>query len=185
MKRKALIAADIAECALFVALMVASAFISIPFPLVPLTFQTAVAILCGLLLGWKKGIISMTAYMVAGLIGIPVFAAGGGIYYVLKPSFGYILGFIAAAGVGGAICGGKTSFFRVCAAAIAAFAANYIIGIPYCIVAAHLSGVGNLVNLLIVGNLVYMPKDFALALIAAVVASKVAPAIKRFSRRSR
>lgn len=183
MKRKTLFAADIAECALFVALMCAAAYIQIPFPLVPLTFQTAVAVLCGLLLGWKKGIISMTVYAIIGLIGLPVFSAGGGIYYVLKPSFGYILGFIASAGVGGAICAGKSSLARTCIAAVAAFLADYLIGIPYCIVAAHLSGVANLTNLLIVGNLVYIPKDLALSLVAAVVAGKVAPAIKKFAKR--
>lgn len=28
-----------------------------------------------------------------GLVGLPIFAEGGGIWYVLKPSFGYIIGF--------------------------------------------------------------------------------------------
>ena len=62
-----LIAADIAECALFVALMTAGANISIPFFPVPLTFQTVLSVLAGLLLGWKKGAISMAVYCVAGL----------------------------------------------------------------------------------------------------------------------
>ena len=52
------LAVDIAECALFVVLMVAAAYIQIPFPLVPLTFQTVISVLAGLLLGWKKGTIS-------------------------------------------------------------------------------------------------------------------------------
>ena len=79
------IAADIAECALFVALMVAAAFIKIPFP-VPLTFQTVVSVLAGLLLGAKKGAAAMAVYAFMGLAGLPVFAAGGGIYYIFKPS---------------------------------------------------------------------------------------------------
>ena len=32
-----------------------------------------------------------------GLIGVPVFAEGGGIWYVMKPSFGYLIGFIIGA----------------------------------------------------------------------------------------
>lgn len=179
-----MLAADIAECAIFVALMVASAYIQIPFPLIPLTFQTVVSVLAGLLLGAKKGTISMAVYAFIGLIGIPVFSAGGGIYYVLKPSFGYILGFVAAAAVAGAIAGrAGLPLWRYIVAAMAAFLADYAIGIPYCIVAAHLLGVKNLVNLLIVGNLIYMPKDAALCLLAAILARKVCPfvgsAIKR------
>ena len=88
------IATDIAECAFFIVLMVAATYIQIPFPLVPLTFQTVVSVLAGLMLGAKKGIISMAVYCFMGLVGLPVFTAGGGIVYVLKPSFGYILGAI-------------------------------------------------------------------------------------------
>ncbi len=183
MKGRKSVVADIAECAVFVALMVAAAYIRIPFPLVPLTFQTAVSVLAGLLLGWKKGVLSMTVYTLAGLIGLPVFSEGGGVYYVFKPSFGYIVGFIAAAGVGGAVARGSSSFVRALIAAFSALAANYLIGIPYCIVAAHLSGVENLTRLFIFGNLIYLPKDAVLCVVAAIVAGKVAPALKRLSAR--
>ena len=72
-----MLAVDIAECAIFAALMVAGAYISIPVPppLVPLTFQTVIAVLAGLLLGAKKGVISMAIYCFMGLIGIPEFSA--------------------------------------------------------------------------------------------------------------
>lgn len=173
-----MLAADIAECAVFVALMAAAAYIQIPFPLVPLTFQTVVSVLAGLLLGAKKGVISMSVYMIIGLIGLPVFTAGGGIYYVLKPSFGYILGFIAAAATAGLIAGrAGLPLWRYILAAMVAFFADYAIGIPYCIVAAHLLGVKNLLNLLIVSNLLYMPKDAVLCLLAAILARKVCPVI--------
>ena len=173
-----MLAADIAECAIFVALMAASAYIQIPFPLMPLTFQTAVSVLAGLLLGAKKGTISMAVYLFLGLIGIPVFSAGGGIYYVLKPSFGYILGFVAAAAVAGLIAGrAGLPLWRYVVAAIAAFLADYAIGIPYCIVAAHLLGVKDLVNLLIMGNLIYMPKDAVLCVLGAILARRVCPLI--------
>lgn len=178
MKRKRF-AADCAQCAVFAALMCVSAYISIPFQPVPLTFQTVISVCAGLLLGWRKGIAAMSAYVFMGLVGIPVFAAGGGLAYVLKPSFGYIIGFIAAAGTGGAIAQ-KTSLKsrRYVIAAICAFAANYIIGIPYCIIAAHLLGVSNLTGLLITGNLIYMPKDFVLCLLASFLARRVAPYLR-------
>lgn len=178
MKAKNRIASDIAECALFVALMVAAAFIQIPFSLVPLTFQTVVSVLAGLLLGLKKGAVSMAVYAFMGLLGIPVFSAGGGIYYFLKPSFGYILGFIASAAVAGGIAGrAGLPLWRYILAATAAFLADYLIGIPYCMVCAELSGMENLTRLLITGNLLYMPKDAVLCVLAAVVARKAAPAL--------
>lgn len=173
-------AADIAECAIFVALMVAGAYIQIPCVPVPITFQTVICVLAGLLLGWKKGAISMAVYCFAGLLGIPVFSAGGGIFYVIKPTFGYILGFIFAAAVAGLITNkANLPFWRYLVAALVAFVANYAVGIPYCIVAAHLSGVENLTNLLIVGNLFYMPKDAALCTLAAVLSWKLVPVLNR------
>lgn len=172
------IAADIAECALFIALMVAAAFIQIPFPFVPLTFQTVVAVLADLLLGAKKGAVAMAVYAFMGLIGLPVFAAGGGIYYVLKPSFGYIVGFILSALVGGAIAGKPNlPVWRYIVGALAAFVADYAVGIPYCIICEYLSGVENLASLLIMGNLIYMPKDAVLSVLAAVIARKVLPVV--------
>lgn len=173
-------ATDIAECAIFIVLMVVATFISIPFPPVPLTFQTVVSVLAGLLLGWKKGIISMSVYCFMGLAGLPVFTGGGGIAYVLKPTFGYILGFIAAAGVGGLIVGnGNVSFRRYVIAALAAFFADYIIGMPYCIVAAHFLGVKDMVHLLVFGNLLYMPKDAVLSILGAFLARAVFPYVRK------
>lgn len=180
-----LIAADIAECALFVVLMIVSAYVQIPFPLVPLTFQTVISVLAGLLLGWKKGIISMSVYCFMGLVGIPVFSAGGGIYYVLKPSFGYILGFIVSAGVGGLIANkANLPLWRYIVAAIAAFAADYAVGIPYCMLAAKLLNIENLTKLLITGNLVYMPKDLVLSILAAFPVKIVAPIVRRSGNRT-
>ena len=41
-------------------------------------------------------------YVVMGLVGIPVFASGGGPGYIAQPTFGYLLGFIVQAWVNGA-----------------------------------------------------------------------------------
>lgn len=174
-----LLAADVAECAIFVALMTAGAFIKIPFPLVPLTFQTVICVLAGLLLGWKKGAISMAVYCFMGLIGIPVFASGGGIFYVLMPTFGYIVGFVVAALVAGFI-GGKAGLpaWRYIVAAFAAFIANYAVGIPYCMVVVYLQGMNDLLTVFVTWNLYYMPKDLVLCLLAAVLAWRVLPHIR-------
>ncbi len=90
-----------AVCSLFTALTAVGAFIKIPVPVVPFTLQFLFTMLAGLLLGGRLGALSVGAYALLGLAGLPIFAEGGGFWYVLKPSFGYILGFILAAYVTG------------------------------------------------------------------------------------
>ena len=69
--------------------------IPLPFTPVPLTGQTFAVLLAGAALGSIRGILSMLLYSVAGLVGVPWFAAGASGFAM--PSFGYILGFIVAA----------------------------------------------------------------------------------------
>ncbi len=92
----------ITKISIMVALMAIGAFIKIPMPFIGyLTFQLTFAILAGILLGKIDGSIATIIYAFGGLIGIPWFTEGGGIYYIFKPSFGFILMFIVAAFVSG------------------------------------------------------------------------------------
>jgi biotin transport system substrate-specific component len=66
---------------------------------VPFTLQTAAVLLVGASLGTVRGMLSIALYLLAGGIGLPWFAnhsSGWG-----GPSFGYIIGFVVAAGVVG------------------------------------------------------------------------------------
>jgi len=86
---------------LFVALL-AQARIPLPFTPVPLTGQTFAVLLVAAALGAARGAVSLALYAVLGCLGLPVFAGGAaGAAYVLGPTGGYLLGFIAAAWVGG------------------------------------------------------------------------------------
>jgi biotin transport system substrate-specific component len=78
-----------------------AAQISIPlgFTPVPLTGQTFAVLLAGAALGTVRGIISMLLYSVVGMLGMPWFAGGASGFSMA--SFGYILGFIAGAGLVG------------------------------------------------------------------------------------
>lgn len=71
--------------------------IRIPVGETAVTMQFFFTALAGLLLGWKWGAISQIIYVALGLMGFPVFAAGGGLGYFLQPSFGFVLGLIPAA----------------------------------------------------------------------------------------
>jgi biotin transporter BioY len=61
-------------------------------------------LLSGALLGSKRGALSQIFYLLGGLAGISWFARGGGIGYLMGPTFGYIIGFVFAAFVVGSLC---------------------------------------------------------------------------------
>lgn len=178
------VAAELAKCAIFVVLMVVSAFIKIPFPLVPLTFQTVVAVLAGLLLGPLYGTAAVGVYIFMGLLGLPVFTSGGGFAYVVQPTFGYILGFAAAAFVAGALCGrGKAAQITLrgaLLASVAGFLVNYLVGVPYFLLIWHFyMHNGGVWQAAVTYNLIYMPKDLALCLLAGFLAWRVRPLLDR------
>ncbi|RKR74165.1 biotin transporter BioY [Frondihabitans australicus] len=77
----------------FVALL---AQVEIPLWPVPITGQTLAVMLVGATLGARRGALSLTAYMVIGLLGAPIYA-GHSVGSLAIPSFGFVIGFIPAA----------------------------------------------------------------------------------------
>lgn len=94
---KDLTAKRIIYVALAVSLLFVSGLLKISVWAVPFTLQTMAVMLAGLFLGERYGFLAAAVYVVMGLLGIPVFAKGGGLHYVLEPSFGYILAFLPGA----------------------------------------------------------------------------------------
>jgi biotin transporter BioY len=88
----------------FTLLTAISAKLKIEIGPVPITGQTFAVLLSGALLGAKRGALSQIFYLFGGLAGIPWFARGGGIAYLMSPTFGYIIGFVLAAFVIGFLC---------------------------------------------------------------------------------
>jgi biotin transport system substrate-specific component len=80
-----------------------AAQISIPLPFtpVPITMQTFAVLLSGAALGPWRGGAAMLLYLVAGVAGVPWFAEQSSGY--VGASFGYIIGFVIAASVVGAL----------------------------------------------------------------------------------
>lgn len=101
------LAADIALVATGAALTAVAAQISIPASPVPFTLQTLTVLLVGATLGSRRGAISMALYALLGVIGLPVFAPlsdgshATGMAAVAGATFGFVIGFIAAAFVVG------------------------------------------------------------------------------------
>lgn len=131
----------------FTMLTVIGGLISIPLPFSPikLTFQTLFVIMSGMILGGKDGAFAQIAYMLIGLIGLPIFSAGGGFDYVLRPSFGYILSFPLAAFIAGVLISKQKTLnpFKLFLCAFAGCVSNYIVGVVYqVIIIALYTGVG-------------------------------------------
>jgi len=79
------------------ALLAISSKIQTPFTLVPATMQTFVVMFLGIILGYKLATLTVILYLIEGSFGLPVFAKGGGIGYLLGPTGGYLIGFIFTA----------------------------------------------------------------------------------------
>jgi len=84
-------------------LLAISSKIQTPFTLVPATMQTFVVLFLGMALGYKLASISVLIYLFEGSIGLPFFAKGGGIAYLMGPTGGYLIGFIFTAYFAGKI----------------------------------------------------------------------------------
>ncbi len=84
--------------ALFAALMAVCSQIQIPLPMVPINLALFAAHLCGALLGAKWGALSISAYVLLGLVGAPVYAGfASGPAALFGKTGGYILGYILSA----------------------------------------------------------------------------------------
>ena len=89
------------------ALTGAAAQVSVPVPFtqVPFTFQPMVVLLGGLALGSRLGLASQVLYLLAGIVGLPVFAASvtlpPGALRLIGPTGGYLMSYPLAAFVVG------------------------------------------------------------------------------------
>jgi len=101
---------------------------------IPITGQTLGVIVVGAALGARRGAIALTAYLVAGIAGLPVFAGlVAGPAYALMPSFGFVIGFIPAAFLAGWFA--ERAWDRKPWLAFVGFVAAsivpFLIGVPY------------------------------------------------------
>lgn len=162
---------------LFTALTAISAFIRIPLPFVPIVLQGLFVFLSGILLGSKWGAASQTAYLILGLTGLPIFTSGGGIGYIVHPTFGYLLGYIGASYIAGIITekSQKRDFKTCLIAGIAGIFIIYIIGVPYLAVILKLTThIDNVITYALwTGLLVTLPGDIIKAVLAALIAQRI------------
>tara|TARA_B100000683_G_scaffold64868_1_gene63359 strand:+ start:31 stop:621 length:591 start_codon:yes stop_codon:yes gene_type:complete len=78
-------------------LLIASAKIKVPLYPVPMTLQPLAVLMIAMLFGRKLATLTVGLYIFKGIIGLPVFAFGGGLMYLMGPTGGFILGFFVSA----------------------------------------------------------------------------------------
>lgn len=174
---------EIALVSLFTALISIGAYIKIPVPVVPFTLQVLFVILAGLLLGAKLGAISVCAYLILGLVGVPIFTQGGGLGYIFVPTFGYLIGFLFAAYIVGKIANKdeNPSFVRLLVATHIGLAVVYIFGLIYYYFICNLV-INNPIGLwplMLHCFLLVVPGDIALCVLASVLSKRLIPVIRR------
>lgn len=81
--------------ALFAALTAVLAQISLPIGPVPISLATLAVMMCGLLLGWRYGLLAIACYLLLGVAGVPVFSGlRGGASALAGPTGGYLAGYL-------------------------------------------------------------------------------------------
>jgi biotin transport system substrate-specific component len=113
------------------ALLWLSAKASVPFYPVPMTLQPLAVLLLGAALGPRLAGATVAAYLLEGAAGLPVFAAGGGVAYLIGPTGGYLVGFLLSAIVVGALAerGWDRNIFTMALAMAIGVALIYIPGV--------------------------------------------------------
>ena len=110
-----------------------SAKIKIPFYPVPMTMQTFVVFIIGMVYGAKLAFFTLIFYLIEGALGLPVFAKGGGLLYLTGPTAGYLYGMTVAAGVIGYFAerGYNESYFKSFISLIVGTFIIFLFGVGY------------------------------------------------------
>lgn len=176
-------AREITTTTLFTALIIVGAFIKIDIPL-PLytmhfTLQWFFVLMAGFILGHKRGVLSVVVYIAIGLVGVPVFAAGGGPYYILRPGFGFLAGFVLAVFLIGFLTekSKANTFPKMMIFALVGLVAYYIVGAIYfyLIKNIYVKEAVSFGVVIVEYCLITVIPDLVLCIIAAALAVKLKP----------
>ncbi|MDR3595884.1 biotin transporter BioY [Clostridium sp.] len=169
-------------CALFTALIAVGAFIKIPIPVLPFTLQFLFTMMAGLLMGGEMGAYSVFMYILFGLIGLPIFTEGGGLGYIFKPTFGYIIGFCIASYVTGKIANKESNptYKRILTANFIGLFIVYSLGMLYYYIICNfvINTPMGVWPLFLYCFILAVPGDILLCILGALLYKRLIPAIK-------
>lgn len=171
---------DITLVALMVALLAICSQLSIPIQPVPITLQTLAVLMIGFLLTPRNAFLAGAVYLLAGIIGLPVFAGfSGGYQSVMSPAFGFIISFGIAAAVGAYYLNQSDgrSLKQMIIASLIMTVVIYAIGLPYMAVILNgVMGAGMTFNqILMAGIIPFIPGDLIKLAFAVVLAKQLRP----------
>lgn len=167
---------EITLISLFSALTAIGAFISIPLGPVPITLQTLFVLLAGFLLSPRSAALSQIVYIGIGLVGVPIFSGfTGGLQAVLKPSFGFLVGFVMASVIASVISRKHPTPKGLFLAGATATICMYIIGIPYMafILNSVMDSGFSFMAILNMGLFLFLPGDLLKLLIATYLGNRL------------
>ena len=112
-------------------LLIVSAKIKIDLYPVPMTLQPLAILMIAMLCGRNIGFASIGLYLFQGMIGLPVFAYGGGMPYLMGPTGGFLIGFLIAGVIVGELAdrGWGKEIFKSVSAMILGLIVIYFCGI--------------------------------------------------------
>lgn len=179
---------EMAFCGMFTALIATGAFIQINIPVQPFpmhfTLQFFFVLLAGFILGPRLGTLSVCIYLAVGLVGVPVFAAGGGPAYLVRPTFGFLLGFVFACYVSGTVAKhlDRLSFKWYLFSAFWGLIVMYLSGMLYFYFISNF-----VIRMPVTWKLVFINcflltvgGDFILCIMAALLARRLKPLVRMF-----
>lgn len=140
----------------FALLTAIAALIRIPLPFtpVPITMQTFVVLLSGVILGGRKGSMSQIIYVTAGVAGLPIFAGmTSGIALLAGSTGGFLAGFIVAPKVVGLVLGESKERGRLILALIAGTTTIFLLGNAWLLVLMN----GDVAKTLSLGLIPFLP----------------------------
>ncbi len=156
---------------LFAAMTSVGAFMIIPVGPVPITLQVLFVFMAGSMLKARWGMISMIIYVLLGIVGLPVFSGGGsGFGILLGPTGGYLVGFIAAAGLIGFLFEHRPPSHIVVNILymFVGLIMIYILGIAQLAFVAHL----DITTAIALGAVPFLPADVMKAIVAAIISTR-------------
>jgi biotin transport system substrate-specific component len=95
------LASNLATVVLGTVLITICAKINVPVWPVPVTLQSFAIVALSAAFGLRIGVATVALYLLEGAFGLPVFATGGGLAYLVGPTGGFLLGFLVLAAIVG------------------------------------------------------------------------------------
>jgi biotin transport system substrate-specific component len=131
---------NVATVILGTVVLTLSAKISVPVQPIPVTLQTLAVALIAAGFGWRIGVATVALYLIEGLAGLPVFASGGGIGYIFRPSFGFLVGYLPMAALIGWASdrGASRNVFVLFAAMVVGDAIAFLFGFAWLMVVINM-----------------------------------------------